>query len=94
MIYTLTRDDIPLLSQWIKKSRSEERDFLAAELGFEPRQTESESAVLPLHNSAIIFTTDNIITDFLKMSSVFLKKMQIFENLFFFTGTAIGKKIL
>ena len=26
--------------------------FLAAELGFEPRHTESESAVLPLHNSA------------------------------------------
>ena len=26
--------------------------FLVAELGFEPRQTESESAVLPLHNSA------------------------------------------
>ena len=26
---------------------------LAAELGFEPRQTESESAVLPLHNSAM-----------------------------------------
>ena len=26
---------------------------LAAELGFEPRHTESESAVLPLHNSAI-----------------------------------------
>ena len=26
---------------------------LAAELGFEPRQTESESVVLPLHNSAI-----------------------------------------
>ena len=32
--------------------RYHERDFLAAELGFEPRQTESESAVLPLHNSA------------------------------------------
>ncbi len=30
-------DDMPLLSQWIKKSRSEERDFLAAALGFEPR---------------------------------------------------------
>ena len=27
--------------------------FLAAELGFEPRHTESESAVLPLHNSAM-----------------------------------------
>lgn len=26
---------------------------MAAELGFEPRQTESESVVLPLHNSAI-----------------------------------------
>ena len=27
---------------------------MAAELGFEPRQTESESVVLPLHNSAIL----------------------------------------
>ncbi len=27
---------------------------MAAELGFEPRQTESESAVLPLHNSATL----------------------------------------
>ena len=26
--------------------------LMAAELGFEPRQTESESVVLPLHNSA------------------------------------------
>lgn len=26
--------------------------YMAAELGFEPRHTESESAVLPLHNSA------------------------------------------
>ena len=32
------------------------RSFLAAELGFEPRHTESESAVLPLHNSAIRFS--------------------------------------
>lgn len=29
--------------------------FVAAEEGFEPSQTESESAVLPLHNSAIYF---------------------------------------
>jgi len=27
MIYTLTRDDIPSLSAWIKNSRSEEREF-------------------------------------------------------------------
>ena len=29
--------------------------FLAARLGFEPRQTESESVVLPLHNRALFF---------------------------------------
>ena len=29
------------------------RDWLAGELGFEPRQTESESVVLPLHHSPI-----------------------------------------
>ena len=28
---------------------------MVAEEGFEPSQTESESAVLPLHNSAILF---------------------------------------
>ena len=28
---------------------------MAAEEGFEPSQTESESAVLPLHNSALFF---------------------------------------
>ncbi len=27
-------------------------DFVAAELGFEPRQTAPEAVVLPLHNSA------------------------------------------
>ena len=31
------------------------RPLMAAELGFEPRHTESESAVLPLHNSAMLF---------------------------------------
>ena len=36
MIYTLTRDDIPSLSAWIKKSRSAERDFLAVRLILEP----------------------------------------------------------
>ena len=29
-------DDIPLLSQWIKKSRSFERDFLVDDNGLEP----------------------------------------------------------
>ena len=51
---TTQRKSYTLCVGWqkIKKSNSKELDFLAAELGFEPRQTESESAVLPLHNSA------------------------------------------
>ena len=44
---------VPKGTDIIEKPRSNERGFfMAAELGFEPRQTESESAVLPLHNSA------------------------------------------
>ena len=35
---------------------------MAAELGFEPRQTESESVVLPLHNSAS--NSNNYYTNF------------------------------
>ena len=37
----------------IKATSSNLSLFLAAEEGFEPSQTESESVVLPLHNSAI-----------------------------------------
>ena len=61
----------PILARWAravfeatvrcqkKKTDHEGRFFLlAAELGFEPRHTESESAVLPLHNSAINFDVD------------------------------------
>ncbi len=36
-----------------KKQPRGESGPMAAELGFEPRHTESESAVLPLHNSAL-----------------------------------------
>ena len=39
----------------MKKSKPIGLDFLAADLGFEPRQTESESVVLPLHKSAIYY---------------------------------------
>ena len=44
--------------------------LLAAEEGFEPSQTESESGVLPLHNSA---RTCVIIPHFFNLSSSFLK---------------------
>ena len=46
---------------------------VAAELGFEPRQTESESAVLPLHNSAMLYwqkpdINNTIIYNFARLS--------------------------
>ncbi len=40
--------------QAIKKSRIT-AGLMAAELGFEPRQTVPETGVLPLHNSAMSF---------------------------------------
>ena len=46
---------------------------MAAELGFEPRHTESESAVLPLHNSAIRFQAEDIITQIKWFVNRFLK---------------------
>ena len=46
--------------------------FLAGEQGFEPQQTESESVVLPLHNSPK-FINKTIITYFSHLSSRFLK---------------------
>ena len=42
-------------SQNKKSEQAKACSDVVAELGFEPRQTESESAVLPLHNSAIYY---------------------------------------
>ena len=46
---------VPSLAAKTKKTPRGCLFVLAAELGFEPRHTESESAVLPLHNSARYF---------------------------------------
>ena len=48
--------------------------FMAAELGFEPRHTESESAVLPLHNSAIASQAKTILPQKDAFVNTFLKK--------------------
>ena len=49
MRYTLTRDDMPLLSQWIKKfDKSKLVDFLAGVARFELTMRESKSLALPL----------------------------------------------
>ena len=56
---------------------------MAAEEGFEPSQTESESAVLPLHNSAILprFSgTFCIIADKIRLVNTFRKKCERFLN--------------
>ena len=71
----------------ISKNRQpsvEDCRFLAAELGFEPRQTESESAVLPLHNSA---TNKRYYTHLSMQSQVFFA---IFLNIFF----TVNKNVL
>ncbi len=36
-------DDIPLLSQWIKKSKSEDLDFLVEVTGLEPAASSSQN---------------------------------------------------
>ena len=53
--------------------------FMAAEEGFEPSQTESESVVLPLHNSAIDLTliiishTGRFVNSFFTIFDIYLK---------------------
>ena len=65
---------------------------MAAELGFEPRQTESESVVLPLHNSAIFLcfrslSPSDLYNYIRKFNFVnrfllfFLKKVKIIKNI-------------
>ena len=44
---------------------------MAAELGFEPRHTESESAVLPLHNSALLLRLIILSQGFIFVKGVF-----------------------
>ena len=59
--------------------------LLAAELGFEPRHTESESAVLPLHNSAISYCRSQRVLVYHKefaLSSPFWKNVAK-KNVFF-----------
>lgn len=59
MIYFTPNNRYPIDSilLCVKKASSKSLLFLAAEEGFEPSQTESESVVLPLHNSATFYLT-------------------------------------
>ena len=57
---------------------------LAAELGLEPRQTESESVVLPLHNSAIFGCPSNAPADYYYTRRA--EKVKILAKFFGFFG--------
>ena len=61
---------------------------VAAELGFEPRQHESESWVLPLHNSAIVNRTQRArpTNSIIRNSAAFVN---CFYQLFFFLTLAV-----
>lgn len=57
------------------------RTFVAAGEGFEPSHTESESAVLPLHNAAKLLSNSNIYyIKFLLKVNTFLKKTLKFSK--------------
>ncbi len=58
-----------LLFAEIKKPRTDVLGYLAADEGFEPSQTESESGVLPLHKSAKRICYYNDFEAFVKSSS-------------------------
>ena len=61
----------------IKKSFGCRRSSLAAEEGFEPSQTESESGVLPLHNSA---KRKDYYTFFFRFVNTFFTRFRYFQN--------------
>ena len=77
-IETLIMMDLETITEIISKSRPLLRTaFMVAELGFEPRQTESESVVLPLHNSAVIIAASSIISQKNVMSTTFCDKLRL-----------------
>lgn len=53
--------------------------YLAAVKGFEPLHTESESAVLPLHNTAISNLQGVLYIAFRRLSSLFVQKLLAFS---------------
>ena len=78
--------DYEKYSDQIKEKTTASAMVLAAELGFEPRQTESESVVLTVTQFGYICGTDDIISLFLRFVNsimpLFSSKYSFFENFF------------
>ena len=88
MIYSLTADDIPLLSQWIKKSKSEDLDFLAERGGFEP-----PNGFKPLHDfqSCALDQLSHLSkADYVSIIDILEKIKSFFKNILF-RAKNIGK---
>src|SRR5258706_11832920 len=67
---------------------------LAGELGFEPRQTESESVVLPLHHSPIICQRTQCVTAFCCAIACngILQKSRPRRSVFYSPAPGLGKR--
>ena len=85
MRYTLKRDDMPLLSQWIKKEATFGRQklllFWQGRRDLNPRIMESESMALPLGDTPI--TNNSIISKALQYFNYFILPTFIKKKLFF-----------
>ena len=58
LVVEVTRLELAASASRTQRSTKLSHTSMAARLGFEPRQTESESVVLPLHNRAICTSHD------------------------------------
>ena len=90
LVVEVTRLELAASASRTQRSTKLSHTSMAARLGFEPRQTESESVVLPLHNRALFFVlcfvTNSIIPRKKKKSIAF---PHIFaKNSIFFSDTA------
>ena len=66
---------------------------MAALPGFEPRLTESESAVLPLDDKAI-YLCESVLTSFQRKVKYFLNTLFIFQSQIFFSSFIVKILIL
>ena len=84
----VTRLELAASASRTQRSTKLSHTSMAARLGFEPRQTESESVVLPLHNRAMCTSHDlYYIAHLEKVKS----SADIFGKMLAYAGERIGK---
>ena len=78
LVVEVTRLELAASASRTQRSTKLSHTSMAARLGFEPRQTESESVVLPLHNSASLVTSSIYYIQPHGKSQAFSREMPIF----------------